>query len=75
MNEQLLGPLGGLALALVIIGMMVRGILISKNVVPREDYKALQEVNKSYAEGLNTLTKSVDDLVTVVRTIQKNGGT
>jgi hypothetical protein len=74
MNEQLLGPLGGLALALVIIGLLVRGTIVSKNAVPREDYKALQEVNASYAEGLKTLTKSVDDLVTVVRTIQKNGG-
>lgn len=72
--SYLLGPLAALALALVGLGLFYTGRILSKNTVPREDYKLLQDVNASYAEALKTLTKSVDELVTVARFIQKQNG-
>jgi hypothetical protein len=73
MDEVLLGPLAALGLALVFLTLFYTGKILSRSTVPREDYKALQDVNASYAEGLQTLTKAVDDLITIVRSSLKDG--
>lgn len=70
--SDLLGPVAALALCLLFLGLFYTGKILSRNSVPREDYKQLQDVNASYAEGLRVLTKAVDELVTVTRYLQKN---
>jgi hypothetical protein len=72
--EQLLGPLAALALALLILGLFYKGMILPRNTVRREDFEALQKVNADYAEGLKTLTKSVEDLIVTVKLIQENNG-
>lgn len=74
MSEDLLGPVAALALALLFLTLFYTGKILSRNSVPREDYKQLQDVNASYAEGLRVLTKAVDELVTTVRYLQKKNG-
>jgi hypothetical protein len=71
--DELLGPLAALALALLMLGLFYKGAILPRNTVRREDFEALQEVNKSYAEGLKILTKSIDDLISTVKFTQENG--
>lgn len=73
-TDQLLGPLGMAALALIIIGLFLRGTILSRNTVPREDYEAQVEINRANAEGTKTMTAAFNDLVAAVRSAQKNGG-
>lgn len=70
--SDLLGPVAALALALLFLGLFYTGRILSRNSVPREDYKQLQDVNASYAEGLKVLTKAMDELIITVRYL--NGG-
>jgi hypothetical protein len=74
MNPDLLGPGAALALALLFLGLFYKGLILPRNAVPREDFKQLQDVNASQAEGLRTLTQAVNELITAVRYTQKNGG-
>lgn len=74
MNEVLVGPVAALALALVVLGLFYTGKIMPRNTVPREDYKALQDVNASYAAGIELQTRALNELVTVVRHLQRNGG-
>jgi hypothetical protein len=73
-TEELLGPVAALALSLLVNTLLYTGKVLPRNAVPREDYKQLQDVNASQAEGLRVLTQAVNELITTVRYIQKNGG-
>ena len=70
----MLGPLAALGLCLLFIGLFYTGKILSRTVVPREDYEAQKEVIASQAKGLEHVTAALNDLVVAVRTIQKNGG-
>lgn len=72
--EELLGPAAGLAVALLVLGLFYTGRILPRNAVPREDYKQLQDVNATQADGLRAVTTALNELVTVVRYLQKNGG-
>lgn len=74
MDEALLGPAAGLAIALLMLGLFYTGRILSRSTVPREDFKQLQDVNATQAEGLKAVTVAMNELVTVIRNIQKNGG-
>lgn len=71
---EVLGPLGALALALLFLVLFYTGKILPRNAVPREDFKQLQDVNATQADGLRTVTTALNELVTIVRYNQRNGG-
>jgi hypothetical protein len=74
MPDTLLGPLAALSLSLLILGLFYTGKILPRNTVPREDFKQLQDVNATQAEGLRTVTQALNELITIVRQQQRNGG-
>ena len=60
--ETLLGPVAALALALLIIYRFMEGKLLSRNVVPREDFDRVVAINESYAVRFGEQTEVVRDL-------------
>lgn len=70
----LVGPVAGLALAIVMLGLFYTGKIMPRNTVPREDFKAQQDIIATYASALTTLTTSVDALVTTVKLLQRQNG-
>lgn len=57
---------GIIAVFAVIIYALYTGKVLPRNVVPREDYDKI-------VEGLKSVTSSLNELVTTVRYIQRNG--
>lgn len=59
---DLLGPGAALALALVMLGLFYTGRILPRNVVPREDYDELIQINASYIEKFGILIDAVKAL-------------
>ena len=75
MNQaDLLGPLAGLALAIVFLGLFYTGKILPRNAVPREDYEKVMEINHDYSLAIKDLSNSVDRLILVVEYQQRSGG-
>jgi hypothetical protein len=72
-TEVLLGPLAGLAICLLILVLFYTGKILPRNTVPREDYEEQKAIIASYSEAVKLQTQSLNELVTVVRHLQRNG--
>lgn len=62
---------------LALLGLFLRafasGDLLSKNVVPRDDYEALRAINASYPEAMNKIAEAVRTLAASVDVMRRNG--
>lgn len=77
MND-LLGPLAGLALALLFLTLLYTGKLLPRNTVRREDFDEQHKIIESYAEGLKKITDaltrqtdSLDGLVGLIEMVKE----
>lgn len=57
-----LGPVGALALALIMLALFYTGRILPRNTVPREELDAVRALNAAYAEKFSQLTEAVKDL-------------
>lgn len=64
--ETLVGPVAALGLALLIIYQFMAGKLLSRNVVPREDFDRVVGINESYAARFSEQTEAVKQLSATV---------
>ena len=56
---ELLGPLGALGLAFLMLGLFYTGRILPRNTVPREDLVALLAINASYADKFGQQTEAI----------------
>jgi hypothetical protein len=61
-----IAAMGGLLL--LVIRQFMSGTILSRTVVPREDYEAVLAINASYAEKFGEQTAAVGALTIVVNT-------
>lgn len=65
----LLGLLG------LVLRMFINGALLSKAVVPREDYEALRAINAEYPEAIERVADAVNKLAASLKVVadEKHG--
>lgn len=73
-STDLLGPLSGLAILLVVCGLFYTGKILPRNAVPREDCERLLQINADYANAVKDLNTAMDRLILVVEYQQRSGG-
>lgn len=66
-SDAVLGPLGAVAVLLILFGLFYTGRILSNKTVPRADYDRVMEINKTLTEGLGAMTTALNELVSAVR--------